>query len=157
MTQFGSSRVKGPLDGRGVAAFLDESVFPLRLGVVARSGWPLVVSLWFVRDGNTIVCATQASSPLVAALEGEGRCAFEVAGCSPPYRGVRGRARVAVERDVDLEVLRTLVERYLGSTDSGFAAWLLGRPSPEVVLRLSPVELSSWDYRKRMCPGDVSA
>ena len=145
-----SARLTGPFDREQVAPFLDDSVIPLRLAAVAPSGWPLVVSLWFARDGDTLLCATQESSPLVKALGREPRCAFEVAGCEPPYSGVRGRALVSVEPDVDLEALRRLVERYLGDTEGRFASWLLGRTTPEVVLRLDPVEVSSWDYRGRM-------
>ena len=98
-----SARLAGPFDLGRATAFLDESVIPLRLAAVAPSGWPLVVSLWFARDDETLVCATQRSSPLVAALAREPRCAFEVAGCEPPYRGVRGRATVTVEPDADLD------------------------------------------------------
>jgi hypothetical protein len=144
------ARLRGPFDLGQTTAFLDESVIPLRLAAVAPSGWPLVVSLWFARDGDTLLCATQESSPLVTALAREPRCAFEVAGSEPPYRGVRGRAHVSVEPDVELEILRRLVERYLGDTEGRFASWLLGRTTPEVVLRLDPVEVSSWDYRRRM-------
>jgi hypothetical protein len=147
---FGGARLSGPFDATAAAAFLDGSVIPLRLAAVAPSGWPLVVSLWFVRDGDALLCATQGSSPLVQALAREPRCAFEVAGCEPPYRGVRGRARVTVEPDDGLVTLRRLVERYLGDAEGRFAAWLLGRTTPEVVLRLDPVEVSSWDYRSRM-------
>jgi hypothetical protein len=145
-----SARLTGPFDLGRATAFLDESVIPLRLAAVAPSGWPLVVSLWFARDGDTLLCATQQSSPLVTALAREPRCAFEVAGCEPPYRGVRGRALVTVEPDAELEILRRLVERYLGDTEGRFASWLLGRTTPEVALRLDPVEVSSWDYRGRM-------
>ncbi len=145
-----SARASGPFAFEEVKAFLDESVMPLRLGIVARSGWPVVVSLWFMRAGEELLCATQASSPIVAAVAHDDRCAFEVAGCEPPYRGVRGRATVTVEDDVELRTLRQLVVRYLGSADDAFAAWLLGRTAPEVVLRLDPVELSSWDYTTRM-------
>ena len=145
-----SARLSGPLDRDGVAAYLDASVIPLRLACVAPSGWPVVVSLWFARRGEELVCATQRSSSLVRALEREPRCAFEVAGEQPPYRGVRGRARVTVEPDVELATLATLVARYLGGVESPFAHWLLGRGTPEVVLRLDPVEVSSWDYTQRM-------
>ncbi len=147
-----SARLRGPFDATEVKAFLDVSVVPLRLAVVARSGWPVVVSLWFARVGEVLVCATQASSPIVAALARDGRCAFEVAGCEPPYRGVRGRATVTVAPDDELGTLRRLVERYLGSTDSAFASWLLGRTAPEVVLHLDPLEISSWNYSARMGP-----
>lgn len=145
-----TARRSGPLDPGQVEALLDESVIPLRLATVAPSGWPLVVSLWFARDGQELVCATQESSALVAALRRDGRCAFEVAGCTPPYHGVRGRAHVTIEPDEGLATLRCLVERYLGGTEGRFASWLLERTTPEVVLRLDPVEVSSWDYRSRM-------
>ena len=145
-----TARARGPFGAEQVKAFLDASVIPIRVAVVARSGWPVVVSLWFARDGEELVCATRASSPIVAALAHDDRCAFEVAGCEPPYCGVRGRAKVTVEPDEELRTLRRLVERYLGSTDGTFAAWLLGRTTPEVVLRLDPVDVSSWDYSERM-------
>jgi nitroimidazol reductase NimA-like FMN-containing flavoprotein (pyridoxamine 5'-phosphate oxidase superfamily) len=145
-----TARISGPFDREQIAELLDASVIPLRLACVAPSGWPLVVSLWFARRGEELVCATQRSSSLVRALEREPRCAFEVAGEDPPYRGVRGRARVTIEPDEDLMTLSELLTRYLGGTDGAFAQRLLGRTTPEVVLRLDPVEVSSWDYARRM-------
>jgi hypothetical protein len=142
----------GPWDTAEITAHLDAARIPLRLATTAPSGWPVVLSLWFVRDGDELLCATQESASIVQALLADGRCAFEVAGDQPPYHGVRGRARVTVVPDENLAVLRALVTRYLGSADGTFARWLLGRTSPEVVLRLDPVELSSWDYRARMAP-----
>lgn len=145
-----TARVTGPFDPEQVAEFLDGAVIPLRLACVAPSGWPIVVSLWFARRGEEIVCATQRSSSLVRALEHEPRCAFEVAGEDPPYRGVRGRAWVAIEPDEGLATLSELLTRYLGGTDGAFARRLLARTTPEVVLRLDPAEVSSWDYARRM-------
>jgi hypothetical protein len=145
-----AARLSGPFDREQVASFLDAAVIPLRLACVAPSGWPLVVSLWFARRGEELVCATQASSSLVRALEHDGRCAFEVAGEAPPYRGVRGRAWVRIEPDEGLATLSELLTRYLGATDGAFAQRLLARTAPEVVLRLDPAEVSSWDYARRM-------
>ncbi len=145
-----AARLSGPFDREQVASFLDAAVIPLRLACVAPSGWPLVVSLWFARRGEELVCATQASSSLVRALEHDRRCAFEVAGEIPPYRGVRGRARVTLEPDDGLATLAELLTRYLGDTEGRFAKRLLARTTPEVVLRLDPVEVSSWDYAQRM-------
>jgi len=142
--------MSGPFGRDEVAAFLDDALIPLRLACVAPSGWPLVVSLWFARHGDELVCATQRSSSLVRALEHDLRCAFEVAGEEPPYRGVRGRARVTIEPDEELATLSELLARYLGGTDGPFARRLLGRTAPEVVLRLDPTEISSWDYSRRM-------
>lgn len=145
-----TARLTGPLDHEQVAELLDTSVIPLRLACVAPSGWPVVVSLWFARRGEELVCATQRSSSVVRLLEHDPRCGFEVAGERPPYRGVRGRARVAIEPDEGLATLSELLTRYLGGTDGAFAQRLLARATPEVVLRLDPVELSGWDYTRRM-------
>jgi len=142
--------IRGPFDRDAVLRFLDASVIPVRLACVARSGWPLVVSLWFAREDDELVCATQRSSSLVRALEESPRCAFEVAGEQPPYRGVRGRAHVRIEPDDDLATLTALVLRYQGSTDGALARRLLGRTTPEVRLCLDPAELTSWDYTRRM-------
>ncbi|MGL6280451.1 MAG: pyridoxamine 5'-phosphate oxidase family protein, partial [Gaiella sp.] len=126
-----TSRLTGPFDRGQVVDLLDASAIPLRLACVAPSGWPIVVSLWFARRGEELVCATQRSSSLVRALEHESRCAFEVAGEEPPYRGVRGRARAAIEPDEDLATLRMLLTRYLGGVESAFAQRLLARTTPE--------------------------
>jgi hypothetical protein len=57
---------------------------------------------------------------------------------------------VEIEPDEGLVVLRRLVERYLGDSETPFARWLLGRSVQEVVLRLGPETISSWDYSARM-------
>lgn len=145
-----TASLSGPWDAGRVAEFLDSAVIPIRLATVTPSGWPTVLSLWFVRSDDVLLCATQRSASVVQALEAAGRCAFEVAGEGMPYHGVRGRAEVTVTPDEGLETLRLLLRRYLGGTDGGFARRLLARTSPEVVLRLDPVELFSWDYRTRM-------
>ena len=123
---------------------------PTRL---APAEWPQRKILFGSPPYFAAFFATQASASIVQALLADPRCAFEIAGETPPYHGVRGRARVTVAPDEDLAVLRSLVTRYLGSAGGTFARWLLGRDTPEVVLRLDPVELSSWDYRARMAPG----
>ncbi|MEI7759533.1 MAG: pyridoxamine 5'-phosphate oxidase family protein [Thermoleophilia bacterium] len=145
-----TARAVGPFVAEQVAAFLDDAVIPLRLAAVAPSGWPVVVSLWFVRRDEEIVCATQESSSLVRVLTHEPRCAFEVSGEALPYRGVRGRARVTIEPDENLATLGELIVRYTGTIESPFARALLARTTPEVILRLDPVEVSSWDFARRM-------
>lgn len=145
-----TARVSGPFAREEVVAYLDEAIIPLRLACIAPSGWPLVVSLWFIRRADELICATQRSSSLVRALEHDQRCAFEIAGEKPPYRGVRGRAQVTIEPDEGLAALAELLTRYVGGTDGAFAQRLLGRTTPEVVLRVDPVEVSSWDYARRM-------
>ena len=64
---------------------------------------------------------------------------------------------VTLEPDDGLATLAELLTRYLGGTDGAFAQRLLARTTPEVVLRLDPVEVSSWDYARRMGSATVGS
>lgn len=143
-------RLKGPWTAQQVAAFLDTAAIPLRLGVVSPGGSPLVLSLWYLRRDGCLWSATSSSARVVAHLEREGRCGFEVAADAPPYRGVRGSGRVSLRREGARELLRDLLRRYQGRDDGPLGRWLLGRTTPEVAIRIEPTWLVSWDYRARM-------
>ena len=142
--------VRGPWSHDEVADFLVASVIPMRMSVETDSGWPIVVSLWFVPDGLELVGATRPTSTLVRCLEQRPRCGFEVAGDAPPYHGVRGRALVELDRAAGAATLDRLLIRYLGGLDSPLAGTLRASADDEVCMRLSPVALSTWDYRERM-------
>ena len=144
--------LRGPWTRQQVASFLAETVIPMRLSVRDGSGWPLVLSLWFLPDGPELLAATRPTSVLVRCLEREPRCGFEIAGDSPPYRGVRGRALVALDHASGAETLDLLLTRYLGGVDSPLGDRLRARAADEVGIRLRPVAITSWDYRSRMAP-----
>ena len=147
---FPAASLDGPWSAPDIAEYLDGARIPVRLAKQAPDGWPGIVSLWFMRSGDQILCATRRDARTTASLVQHPRCAFEVSGETIPYRGVRGRATVEVD-DRDAEaVLTALIVRYLGSVDTPFARWLLGRIDGEVVLRLTPVSISSWDFGERM-------
>ena len=145
-------QLKGPWTRAEVDAFLASAHIPIRLAVNRASGHPLLASLWFLPDGDTLWCATQRDSHIVAALARDPRCAFEVAPEAAPYRGVRGRALASLHPERGEEILRLLIERYLGDPSSRFARWLLGRARSETALALAPRTLFDWDYRERMRP-----
>ena len=150
MTESDAPVVRGPWSSDQVAAFLADAVIPVRLGVDAGSGGPLVLSVWFVPEGLELVGATRPTSTLVRCLERRTECGFEVAGDAPPYHGVRGRARVELDRVGGATTLDRLLERYLGGLDSPLANRLRADAADEVGFRLRPTSLTSWDYRERM-------
>lgn len=130
--------------------YLQESIIPLRLSCISTSGWPVVLSLWYLFEDGHLYCATPQSARVVSYLTNESRCAFEVASDQPPYCGVRGRALATIEQERGLEILERLLTRYLGGTDSSLAQQLLGRSQPEVAIRLSPQSLHTWNFANRM-------
>ncbi len=141
---------KGPWSRRDVDHFLANTPIPVRLAVNGASGHPVLASLWYTHQGGTIWCATQRGSSIVSSLARDPRCAFEIAPDGLPYHGLRGQALASLHDDRGEEILRLLIERYLGDPSSGLARWLLGRADSETAIALAPRTLVSWDYRKRM-------
>ena len=143
-------RLDGPWSAAEVAAFLAAAVIPVRLGVVAPSGDPLVLSVWFLPEDGALWCATKGTSRLVACLRHRPRCAFEVAADAPPYRGVRGRGDAAVDPAQGAAVLGRLLDRYGIARESRLARMLTKHPEREVAIRIAPDRMTSWDYAGRM-------
>ncbi len=69
-----------------------------------------------------------------------------------PYRGVRGRGLARLHEERGGEILRLLVERYLGDTTSSLARWLLSRADSEAAIAIEPMTFLSWDFQERMRP-----
>jgi nitroimidazol reductase NimA-like FMN-containing flavoprotein (pyridoxamine 5'-phosphate oxidase superfamily) len=141
---------KGPWNPDEIHRFLEAARVPARLACNGASGHPVIASLWFLSEGDRLWCATQRTARVVELLERDGRCAFEVAEDTPPYRGVRGQGHAVLSPERGESVLRRLIERYLGSDESEFAQWLLERADEEVAIGIEPDSLVSWDYTRRM-------
>lgn len=150
MAAFADARLKGPWDSDRITAFLDQERTPLRLALTGRSGFPLVVSLWYRLGDDALWCATGPDTLVVRQLREDPRVGFEVSVNDPPYMGIRGQARAEIVPAEGKAQLRALLERYLGGTDSDLARWLLSRADAEVALRLRPHWLVSWDFGDRM-------
>jgi nitroimidazol reductase NimA-like FMN-containing flavoprotein (pyridoxamine 5'-phosphate oxidase superfamily) len=140
----------GPWTSAEAQSFLCATAIPLRLSAVSPSGFPIVVSLWFVSDKNVIWCATSKAAKVVRFLSANKKCGFEVAADQPPYRGLRGQARAKICPDRGQEILVRLIDRYLENREGRLARWLLARAEGEVAIRLDPIRIQSWDYTSRM-------
>ena len=134
-----------------ISRYLQQSIMPMRLATQG-SQFPGLCSVWFVYDAeqSCLLAASHENSQLVRALQRDPHAAFEIAPNEAPYHGVRGRAVVELERENVEQTLNTLIDRYLGDSNSGLANWLLGRVDEEYVLRIKPVWITAWDYAERM-------
>lgn len=144
-------------DRAQIEDFLGQTRIPLRLASNTARGFPLVNSLWFELSDGALLCATHQSSAIIAHLGRDGRCGFEIAPNEPPYYGVRGQGRASLLREGAAEALGRLIERYLGDSNPGLAAWLLGRAAEEYLIRIEPEWLTAWDFRPRMQPTTAGA
>ena len=130
--------------------YLDETVIPLRLACTNRSGWPFVLSLWYLYADGALYCATQSSAKIVAHLHNDPRGAFEIAADLPPYCGIRGQVEAEVLPARGGDVLEQLLHRYLGGTSNSLAKNLLARRATEVAIRLQPISVFAWNFSARM-------
>lgn len=132
------------------AEYLSKTRIPLRLSCRTISGWPFVLSLWYLYQDGLLYCATQADARVVSYLENEPRCGYEIAADLPPYCGIRGQAKARIDQKIGGEILEGLLLRYLGGTESRLARELLKNADNEVALVLDPVNCFSWDFSQRM-------
>ena len=139
-------------DAAAIDAFLAVTLVPLRLACLTDSGRPLICSLWYLADGDSLWCATQDSARIVQYLSSNSDCGFEIAPETMPYKGVRGQGRVAVRPEEGADILGQLIDRYFGNRDSEFARWLMSRADQEVALQIRPDWLTAWDFSGRMDP-----
>lgn len=140
----------GPWSASDVAAFLDRTLVPLRLACHTPASRLWLVALWYrFRDG-TFECATASDAATVEFLRRDPAVAFDVSTNDPPYRGIRGNGTATVQPDEGKRVLRALLERYLGGTDSALADRLLAPERDEVAIRIEPARVMSWDFTGRM-------
>ena len=143
---------RGPWSHDQIERFLVETRVPLRLACNRASGYPLLASLWYVPLEGRLWCATQKTASVGSLLARDPRCAFEVADDRPPYRGVRGKALARLDDSRGEEILRLLIARYLGESESRLSSWLLARVESETAIAIEPQSLLSWDYTGRMEP-----
>lgn len=143
-------KTTGPWAPDRIDEHLLRSKIPLRLATSGQSGWPLIVSLWYVYLDGMLWCASQQDATVIATLGRDPRCAFEVAADLPPYRGVRGRGRATIDRRRGGEILRILLDRYNVPADGGLGRWLLSRLDTEVAIGIRPTWRGSWDFTRRM-------
>jgi len=147
------ARLDGAWDGPALADFLDSARIPVRLACRTPAGRLWMVSLWFTpTDGDPLgfACATSARARLVAYLRADAEVAFEISTNQPPYRGVRGVGTAAISTDTDKALLGSLLERYLGGTDSDLATRLLAPERREVRIDVTADRLYTWDFTGRM-------
>jgi len=137
------------------AMYLTETTVPLRLACVTNSGWPIVISLWYIYEDGKLYCATHKSAKILRHLRSGHRCAFEVGNNEPPYTGLRGRGVVTLITERGEQMLKKLLPRYLKNVDSPLAKQLLSRSRDEIVIEIEPERIYSWDFTERM-RGSVS-
>jgi len=145
-------KLSGPWALFNVEGFLQRALIPVRLSAISPSGWPTVVSLWFIYEDGILKCASKPNAHITELLRANPKCGFEVAGEAPPYYGVRGQGLATLDHKSGPALLPRLIDRYIGPDITPFRRRLMADQDQEVAIEIRPKRLMSWDYRKRMDP-----
>ncbi len=133
-----------------IGDYLESVRIPVRLACKTKSDWPMVVSLWFLRQEDQLFCSTQRTAKVVSYLARDPRCAFEIAADQPPYCGVRGQAIAYIDETKAPLILEQLLIRYVGDLNSSLAKKLLAKSGNEVSIIIEPRTIFTWDFTDRM-------
>lgn len=134
--------------------FLENKDLLIHMGTVDEKGDPIVTPTiyYFDRDLDKIYITTQKNSKKVSNLRKKNTMYFCIDDPTPPYKGVRGKAIVKVNEDINhnLSITKKLLMRAMGSLEDPTAKWLLSETENgnEVILEISPSYYSTWDYTK---------
>jgi len=129
---------------------LELSITPLRIACNTEAGFPLIVPLWFLFENGSFYSITYRNAKLLSHLWADNRVGFEVANNEPPYAGVRGRGEVTLLEGEGEHWLPRLLQRYQINPQSQLARGLMARIDDEITIRLTPQQMSGWDYSPRM-------
>ena len=133
-----------------VRYFLNNAIIPLRLSCTTESGWPSILSLWYLYQDKKLYCATRESARIVTYLRSNPQCGFEIAADNPPYCGIRGQAIAEINKTLGTNILEKLLQRYLGGLDNSLAKNLLSNKEQEVAIVLDPLNVFKWNFSSRM-------
>ncbi len=142
--------VRGDVPVDQIETILETATIPVRIACMTPGEKLWMLSLWFLYRDGKLHCATSKQADVIRYLTANEHVAFEISTNDPPYSGVRGNGETSIADDPNKELLRTLLERYLGSTKTPLARRLLSDDREEVTISIEPSVVFGWDYSDRM-------
>ena len=137
-------------DSKKLDAILNNIKIPIRIACITTAGHPVVISLWYTMMNGKIYCATQKNAKITTYIKNNPIVGFEIAADNPPYRGIRGHGKVKIIDNVGKDILKVLIDKYLGNKISTLSEFLKSNSENEVAIEITPDKLLTYDYSKRM-------
>lgn len=138
------------LENEKIDDLISDKKIPIRLACIKPNGFLTVISLWYITANGKIYCASQKSAKITSYLENNPICGFEIAADKPPYKGTRGEGEVRIIPERGDEILKLLIDKYLGGKESTLSKFLKKNSISEVAIEITPKKIFNYDYSKRM-------
>jgi nitroimidazol reductase NimA-like FMN-containing flavoprotein (pyridoxamine 5'-phosphate oxidase superfamily) len=135
-----------------VDIFLSTSKTPLRLGTVDSKGDPMIHPLWFYYLNDKLYILSLKDNMKVRNIRGKRRVYFSIDTDAEPHKGVKGKGTAVLLTDVEksMAMSEKLVAKYLGDLSTPMAKRIMDgvRNGLEVIVEITPLYFSTWDYSK---------
>jgi general stress protein 26 len=144
-----------PLSEQDTKDFLTTKILNIYLGTVDKKVHANIHPTWYYYDtsNNKFYILTGKESKKVNNLKNNESIYFCVDDPSPPYKGVRGKGSAKIHEDINfiIPIWEKIMKRYLGDSEDPNAQALLEevKKGQTVVLEISPMYFSTWDYSKQ--------
>jgi len=131
-----------------------ESKLNLQIATIDEQGEPNIQPVWFYYDKNRerLLITTSKSAKKTQNLRNKPVVYFSIDDENLPYKGVKGKGKVAIVDDPDRVVPQAdrISMRYLGTLDHPIAKMITdsSKKGEVVVIEISPKFFSTWDYGK---------
>lgn len=119
----------------------------MRLGVIDRDGYPLVHPVWFVYRDDEFFILSNRKSKKVMLIKNDGRVYYTIDLEKPT--GVRGKGDAIIIDDNILasNLMKDMILRYIGDTESEISRMLEDEAKESVVIRIKPRFFATWIHR----------
>ena len=135
-----------------VEVFLASSKIPLRLGTVDSKGDPMIHPVWFHYLNKRLYLMSAKDTRKVRNIRGKKSVYFSVDTDATPNRGVKGKGTAIIVRDTgkSVPISEKIVAKYLGDLNTSMAKSMIDgvRKGTEVLIEITPLYFSTWDYGK---------
>jgi nitroimidazol reductase NimA-like FMN-containing flavoprotein (pyridoxamine 5'-phosphate oxidase superfamily) len=144
----------GSMNGKELKDFLERKDLLIHIATIDEKEEPIVTptNYYYDRDSDKIYIITLKNSKKVINLRTRNIICFCIDDPTPPYKGVRGKATVEINEDIDynLSIMRKILMRAVGNLEDPTSKWYLNdtENGNEVVLEISPNYYTTWDYSK---------
>ena len=143
-----------PMTEDETISFLTSGRRNIYIASLDEKNEPNIHPVWYYFDSSNqkFYIETSKYSKKKKNLENNEMIYFLVDEHHPPYKGVRGKAKIKIHNDIDtvVRICETNMKKYLGSLDHPMAKELinLAKKSESVAIEISPLYFSTWDDNK---------
>ncbi len=135
-----------------IEVFLTSSKTPLRLGTVDSKGDPMIHPVWFHYLNSKLYLLSIRDNRKVRNIRGKKTIYFSVDTDAEPHKGVKGKGNATIVEDVgkSVPISEKIIAKYLGDLSTPMAKRVIDgvRKGSEVLVEITPLYFSTWDYSK---------